>query len=133
MKEMDILKTVMLNCCRGAVRLFRQNTGTGWVGVIVGRTKDTITLKNPRPLNAGLCVGSSDLIGWKSVVITPDMLGKRVAIFTALEVKTEDGRATGAQRNFISNIRDCGGISGIVRSVEDALEILGTCKAEESQ
>ena len=35
----------------------------------------------------GLSIGSSDLIGWRSVEVTPEMVGKRVAIFAAVEVK----------------------------------------------
>jgi len=69
--------------------------------------------------------GGSDLIGYRSIVITPDMVGQRVAVFTAIEVKTATGRATPAQRHFIDHIRKVGGIAGIVRSVGDAQRILG--------
>jgi hypothetical protein len=69
--------------------------------------------------------GGSDLIGYRSITITPDMVGQRVAVFTALEVKTATGRATPAQRHFIDHIRKVGGIAGIVRSVADAQRILG--------
>ena len=68
--------------------------------------------------------GGSDLIGYRSITITPDMVGQRVAVFTAIEIKTETGRATPAQRNFIDHIRRAGGIAGIVRSVADAQQIL---------
>lgn len=68
--------------------------------------------------------GGSDLIGYRSVTITQDMVGQRVAIFAAIEIKTETGRATPAQRNFIDHIRRAGGIAGIVRSVADAQQIL---------
>jgi hypothetical protein len=69
--------------------------------------------------------GGSDLIGYRSIVITPDMVGQRLAVFTAIEVKTPTGRATPAQRHFIDHIRKAGGIAGIVRSVADAQRILG--------
>jgi hypothetical protein len=69
--------------------------------------------------------GGSDLIGYRSITITPDMVGQRVAVFTAIEVKTATGRATPAQRNFIDHIRKAGGIAGIVRSVGDAQRMLG--------
>lgn len=67
--------------------------------------------------------GGSDLIGYKAITITPDMVGQKVAVFTALEVKTATGRATPEQRRFIEHIRSAGGISGIVRSTNDALRI----------
>jgi len=68
--------------------------------------------------------GGSDLIGYRSIEVTPDMVGQRVAIFTALEIKTTTGRATPAQRHFIEHIRKAGGIGAIVRSVAEAQRIL---------
>jgi hypothetical protein len=67
--------------------------------------------------------GGSDLIGWRTVTITPDMVGRQLAVFTAIEVKTSTGRATPAQRNFIHAVHQAGGFSGIARSVADALKI----------
>jgi hypothetical protein len=67
--------------------------------------------------------GGSDLIGYRTIEITPDMVGQKVAIFTALEVKTATGRATLEQRRFIDHIRAAGGISAIVRTTADALQI----------
>ncbi len=67
--------------------------------------------------------GGSDLIGYRSITITPDMVGSTVAVFTAIEVKTATGRATPAQRHFIDHIRRAGGISAIVRSTQEALRI----------
>jgi hypothetical protein len=68
--------------------------------------------------------GGSDLIGYRSITITPDMVGSTVAVFTAIEVKTPTGRATPAQRHFIDHVRRAGGIAGIVRSVADAQRIV---------
>lgn len=67
--------------------------------------------------------GGSDLIGYRTITITPDMVGRRIAVFTAIEVKTATGRATPAQRNFIEHIRAAGGISAIVRAPAEALRI----------
>lgn len=67
--------------------------------------------------------GGSDLIGYRSITITPDMVGRTVAIFTAIEIKTATGRATPAQRHFIDHIRCAGGISAIVRTAQEALRI----------
>jgi hypothetical protein len=70
--------------------------------------------------------GGSDLIGYRSITITPEMVGQKVAVFTALEIKTASGRATPAQKHFIDHIRQAGGIAGIVRSVAEAQRILGS-------
>lgn len=72
----------------------------------------------------GLCKGSSDCIGWTTVEITPDMVGKNVAIFTAIEVKTAKGRASDAQVDFINAVNRSGGIAGIARNDKDAIDIV---------
>lgn len=69
--------------------------------------------------------GGSDLIGYKSITITPEMVGQKVAVFAAIEIKTPTGRATPAQKHFIDHIRAAGGIAAIVRSVAEAQRILG--------
>ncbi|MGB4499394.1 MAG: VRR-NUC domain-containing protein [Methylococcaceae bacterium] len=69
-------------------------------------------------------VGSSDLIGFQSVTITPEMVGQKVAIFTAIEVKTETGKVSPAQTKFVEMVRKFGGIGAVVRSVDDAMAVL---------
>jgi hypothetical protein len=71
----------------------------------------------------GLCNGSSDFIGYQSVTVTPGMLGKKVALFLALECKTEDGVLRPDQEAFINAVRDAGGKAGVVRDVGDCEEI----------
>lgn len=88
------------------VRLFRNN-----VGMING-------------VQFGLCVGSSDLIGFQSVTVTPEMVGQKIAVFTAIEVKTESGKVSEPQTKFIEMVRKFGGIGAVVRSVDDAVELL---------
>ena len=105
------------------MRLFRNNVGKGWVGKLIKSTRESITLVGYRPLNSGLCVGSSDLIGWTTIEITPEMVGRKVAVFTALELKTKKLQATKEQLNFIEQIQIAGGIAGIVRKIEDVQEI----------
>ncbi len=123
MKELNIQKSIMLAVSKHS-RIFRNNVGTGWVGK-VSETKDGGKyIKDPRPLKAGLCTGSSDLIGWTTKTITPEMVGSKVAIFTALEVKTQKGTSSPEQRNFIKQVVDNGGLAGIARSEEDAVNIV---------
>jgi hypothetical protein len=92
-------------------RLFRNNVGSA-------KTYDG------RHIDFGLCVGSSDLIGFKSVTITPEMVGQNVAIFTAIEVKTPTGKVSKIQENFISMVKKHGGIAAVVRTIDDATDIL---------
>ncbi len=105
------------------VRVFRNNVGTGWQGETT-RKGSLIIIQNPRPLHAGLCEGSSDLIGWTTIEVTPDMVGKKIAIFTAVEVKTSSGRVSEQQVNFIEQVRKAGGIAGIARNETEAINLL---------
>ena len=72
-----------------------------------------------RHVRYGLLVGSGDLIGWRSVLITPDMVGQRIAQFVSVEVKTHKGAVRPEQQVWADNVRKAGGIAVIARSVED--------------
>ena len=112
--ETDIQQRIRLAVgTRSDLRLFRNNTGT---------------LPDPRtgrPVQFGLARGSADLIGWRTITITPEMVGQRVAVFTSIEVKTTTGHLTPAQQAWMGTVRTAGGIAGVARSVRDAEEILG--------
>lgn len=101
------------------VRLFRNNVGLGWVGKVIKRLSGVLVIKDPRPLHAGLCEGSSDHIGWTETAITPEMVGQKVAIFTAVETKTKRGRVSPEQSNFIDRVKEAGGIAFIARDLSD--------------
>jgi len=68
--------------------------------------------------------GGSDLIGLHSMTIEPHHVGKRVAVFMAIEVKTATGRPSLDQVAFIKFINEAGGIAGIARSADEALSII---------
>lgn len=68
--------------------------------------------------------GGSDLIGYRRVTVTPEMVGKEIPVFAAIEVKTAKGRATKDQLQFLEHIRNAGGVAGIARSVDEARLIL---------
>lgn len=131
MKEMDILRSVM-RLSTGSVRLFRNNVGVFWAGKVervrapcrIEVTPADVVIRNARPVSCGLQEGSGDLIGWRTVEVTPDMVGQRLAVFTSLEVKAARGRATPAQKNWHDAVRAMGGLSGVVRSAEEAEQVL---------
>jgi len=124
MQERDITNPLLKAASKAGARLFRQNVGVGWVGRVVRKTDDSVTLANPRPLHAGLCKGSSDVIGWTPVVVTADMIGRRVAVFTALEIKTPGVVTTPEQARFVETVREAGGYAAVVRNVEDGVAAL---------
>jgi len=87
---------------------------------------------NGRPIRYGLAndskrmneeVKSSDLIGITPITITPEMVGKTIAIFTAIECKAEgfkfnrrDKRQV-AQKKYIDVVSGMGGIAGFASSI----------------
>jgi hypothetical protein len=111
MTEQQIQQHIRIACSTGATRLFRNNTGT---------LKD----QHGRPVQFGLCKGSADLIGYRTVTITPEMVGQQVAVFTSVEVKTPIGRLRPDQQAWMETVQSAGGIAGVARSVEDALQIV---------
>lgn len=111
MLETDILRRIQALLGRGAVRLFRNNCGA-----LFDRTGAMVRY--------GLGTGTSDLIGYKSITVTPEMVGKKIAIFVAVEVKSERGRVRPEQEQFIHVVRQAGGIAGIARSETDAANLL---------
>jgi len=72
----------------------------------------------------GLCKGSADLIGWRSVTITPEMVGQQVAVFTSIEVKSSSGRVKPEQQQWLNAVQAAGGIAGVARSVGEAMDLL---------
>jgi len=69
-------------------RLFRINAGLGWQGDKIERSGNVMIILNPRPLQAGP-TGWPDCVGWRTVEITQDMVGQRVAVFLAEEHKRD--------------------------------------------
>lgn len=121
-KERNLITEVQLFFTSIGSRMFRNNTGQGWQGSIGSKSPSSITLINPRPIHSGLATGSSDCIGWTSVEITQDMVGKKIAIFTAIELKTGKLKATQEQENFIQAVKNGGGIGLIAYNTDQVKE-----------
>ena len=68
--------------------------------------------------------GGSDLIGYRRVRVTPEMVGQEIAQFAAVEVKSARGRVRPEQQQFIDHIVSAGGIAGIAKSVDEAQSLL---------
>lgn len=105
------MKEIQFQVTKLGHRVFRNNVGFA-------------KTKNGCPIKFGLCVGSSDLIGWTTIEITDKMVGKKIAVFTALEIKIENGIIKAEQQNFINEVNRAGGIGRVLRSVTDLYEEL---------
>lgn len=120
------------------VILFRVNTGQAWVsgGGPAKRLPDgNVLLRGGRPVSLGFglingapVVGVGDLCGWRSVTVTPDMVGCRIAVFTSIEAKRGDGkgRVSADQKRWRDTIVAAGGIAGVANSPEEAIGIFNS-------
>ncbi len=102
MKEADLMRLEQLAASKRGDRLFRNNVGT-------------VESKDGRFIRFGLAVGSGDLIGWRRVVVTPDMVGSSVAVFESVEVKSRKGIITPEQMSWHDAVIAAGGFSRIER------------------
>jgi hypothetical protein len=95
--------------------MFSNPVGSGFVGGKIKHTQSGsgIVVINPRRIKYGLCPGSADYIGWTSIEITPDMVGKKIAVFTSCEIKTENDRLSKEQRTWNKIVRKDGGIAEV--------------------
>lgn len=101
-------------------RLFRNNVGEAWVGRGSKRPDGSVLIPDASRVVYGLCVGSSDHVGWTPVRVTPDMVGDMVAVFTAVEEKTLSyPTLTADQRNFLDQVTAAGGFGYVARETKD--------------
>lgn len=118
MREIKLMHAVQ----RGAVKqwrtlLLRNNVGHAWQGERIQTTRGAAVLCERR-ISYGLAPGSGDLIGISEVTITPDMVGRKLGIFTSFEIKTTRGRVSDDQLNFAETIVSYGGIAETVRDLD---------------
>lgn len=119
MSEKRIQTEIMLAAGGMGSTLFRNNVGNGVLGKITSQNGADFIIKNGRRVQYGLCPGSSDLIGWKRVTITQDMVGESVAVFLAVEVKQPGGVVSDLQTNFLNQVRGAGGLAGIAHNTDE--------------
>ena len=110
-------------------KYFRINSGTGWTSNDTRRISreclyalepGDVVLKNARTFSTGTPPGYTDLSGVTPVKITPEMVGRDVAVFLSCEVKTEKGPVREEQYRWAAHINSVGGIAVIARSLEAA-------------
>jgi hypothetical protein len=112
---------------RRDVRLFRNNVGQAWQGRRLKYQpgqfhkveRGDVILSEARPVEFGLAVGSGDLIGGKVITITKEMVGQQFLQFTSIETKTETGRLSAEQKNWMNMIQMFGGRAGVARTQQD--------------
>lgn len=138
MKESTVQRSTWISLAQRAVArvtLFRTNSGKAWLsgaGPVKRLMDGTVAVPSGRPVGLGLCMingdtvpGLSDLTGWTEVVITPDMVGRTLPVFTVIETKESGGgRKRDNQINFVRQVQQAGGIAGFAASERQAHEII---------
>lgn len=72
--------------------------------------------------------GGSDLIGYRIIQITPDMVGQNIAQFVAIETKYGNNGGTKEQKVFCKAIQNNGGFACFARNKEDVKNSLTKSK-----
>ena len=121
MNESASSSHIRLTAAQLGVDLWRNNVGA-------------CTDKDGRLIRYGLCndsaglnkrIKSSDLIGITPVLITPDMVGQMVGVFTAVETKASDwqfmpnDQRAIAQAVFHDIVKNAGGRAGFARNAQE--------------
>lgn len=132
MRESDIQNAIRL-ALNPYGRFFRINTGSGWTGNDIKQiARDgmirvqagDVVISHARPFSTGTPPGFSDVIGAVPLTVTREHIGRRIAVFSTIEVKTKTGRVEPEQTNFLDVMSGLGCMSGIARSPEDAIRIV---------
>ena len=126
-KESGLIRDILIAASNVGGRLFRANSGMGWTGRKAIHTPKGLYIKDPRPFH-GMPKGHPDLAGWTTVKITPEMVGRSVAIYTAIECKTPNTAVTKQQKQFISVVKQAGGIAGLAKSTDEFQNLLDEWK-----
>lgn len=91
-------------------RLWRVNCGMAWASNNIEKGRGFIKLWNPRVFY-GMPAGTPDLIGFESIIITADMVGKRVCVAVGSELKaTKSDKLNPNQINAKNLLVKMGGI-----------------------
>lgn len=116
--ESRVQSLVRLEAAQKGKQLFRNNVGAmkdaNGVPVRYGLANDS------KKLNEEL--KSGDLIGWETIVVTPDMVGQRIARVLSVECKHEGWTPNyadeheNAQRRWAALVNEAGGRALIVNS-----------------
>jgi len=124
--ELVVQQQIRLAAAKAGINMFRNNVGAcqdqdGRV-IRYGLMNDSAALNKQYK--------SSDLIAIRPVLITPDMVGQVLGVFTAIEVKSDNwvirinDEHTQAQRRFHDMVTGSGGYAGFAQSTHDAMRIL---------
>lgn len=122
--ESEIQKEVRLAATQYGFSLWRNNVGAAYRSKlgpkgVIWLKDGSVHIKFPILVKFGLHEGSSDLIGFRRMTVTPEMVGQTLPIFAGVECKTKGGKESKQQKNWKLFLLKERAISIIARSAED--------------
>ncbi len=138
LKEKPIQNNIRVDCSRPHNRIFRNHVGAAYSPHVVHAALQMIGDRHLRKRikevldkgyqQFGFGAGTSDLIGIQTETITQDMIGKKVGVFFAIEVKDPNHKTDPdlleKQEKFINLINNMGGKAGFATNTLEAYHIL---------
>lgn len=120
--ESALLRTLLIAASEFGARLFRNQVGV----YRIAQPDCKSCHRFGRTITSGLGVGSPDLVGWRTITIAPEDVGRQLAVFVGVEAKTDTGRVGEHQRRYLAGLEHAGAVAGVVRSVADLERLLAT-------
>lgn len=128
MSESEIQQRIQMEAAKLNCWLLRNNSGAmqDATGRVVRYGLGAVSKKHDDKFK------SSDFVGITEVIITPAMVGMKIGVFTAFEIKDPswnpekklDGREQG-QKNFLDWVTARGGIASFLNSIDGLKSKLG--------
>ncbi|WOL24254.1 hypothetical protein fHeYen801_044 [Yersinia phage fHe-Yen8-01] len=139
--ESEAQKHIWVSLSRAGAVMFRLNVGRAWLSNLgprgVKKTVKGVLIAAARSIALGFSdvsgksiEGSLDLQGYTVVEITPEMVGRKVAIYTCVDAKrTKGGKRREKQIETVSRVRAAGGIAGFASTPTEAVSLIVDWKA----
>lgn len=129
MREAELKKRIRVifsRITRGVT--FCNPVGIAFTGDLIKQNNDIFTIKG-RKITYGLGRGTPDLIGIRPVIITPEMVGKKMGQFVGIETKNPNWKFRNTehekeQLKHIELINNLGGLAGFVKTEDDLSDLL---------
>ena len=106
-EETNVWKTAQLLLSQRGYRLFRNQRYKGQI-VVRGKVSNAW-------VNCGLCDGAGDLIGYRILEISQEMIGMKFAQFVSIETKILSGHEKKHQADFKESILNAGGYAAVFK------------------
>lgn len=117
--ESEVQQHIQIEASKMGNKLFRNNSGSfkDATGRVVWFGLGNVSSQQNKYFK------SSDLIGFTPITITSDMVGRKLAVFTAVEVKKTKWKYTAterevAQKKFLDVVKMNGGLALFANSID---------------